>query len=222
MKPETKLGVLFLTAIAALAIPIVFYIYTFGIYISHVHTVWAEMGSAMSGIYGPLLAFLALGVLFVQLLLQREATKLQQETTKHMYDQTHIQAANDQIAFYLGKLDVACVAVDPFTGVTVGRRLDAEFGFPPDQDMRDPAAAVAARRFHEQHPQVFSAWMAYQSVVGGWQAVDGQPYKVTLSSAVDKANVTLSLAVCRALDHGVWCWSEGNLSGPYLFGRMPT
>ncbi len=194
--------------------PIVLYVHTFGPEVSRNHQRWAEMGSAMSGIYGPLLALMAFAVLAYQ-------SMLQQQTTKHMFDQAHIQAANGDIAFYLGKLDSICSKQDP-AGVTVAYRLIDEFGFPPGTDMRDPTALAAAKRFHRDYPQIFTAWMAYQSILSGLQSVDESAYKVTLSSAKQKAIVTLSLGVCMALDQGVWCWCEGRLFGPYLFGQVPS
>jgi hypothetical protein len=197
-----------------LVAPIVIYVRTFGSELSDSHQRWAEMGSAMSGIYGPMLALLGFGVLTYQ-------SMLQQQTTKHMFDQTSIQASNSDVDFYLAKLETSCAKFDQ-NGVTIGQRLDDEFGFLSGTGLRDPAATTSARRFHEQHPQVFAAWMAYQSVVAGLQSVDETPYRASFSSARQKANVALSLAVCRALDHGVWCWSEGRLSGPYLFGQIPT
>jgi hypothetical protein len=202
------------TICVLLAAPIWAYVHTFGPELSHNHTRWAEMGSAMSGIYGPLLALLGFVVLAFQ-------SVLQQQTTKHMFDQTHIQAANSEIAFYLEKLEVACQKQDP-AGVTVGYRVVDEFGFPPGTNMRDPICVAAARRFHGEYPQLFTAWMAYQSVLSGLQSVDESAYRVTLSSAKQKAIVTLSLGVCMALDQAVWCWCEGNLFGPYLFGDVPT
>ena len=43
--------------------PIAVYIWRFGIIISNQHLRWAEMGSAMSGIYAPILSLLTLVVL---------------------------------------------------------------------------------------------------------------------------------------------------------------
>jgi hypothetical protein len=78
---------------AILAAPIVIYINKFGFKISNDHTRWAEMGSAMSGIYGPILAWLAFGVLILQV-------RMQSESNKHMLDQAYVQNAREDVDFY--------------------------------------------------------------------------------------------------------------------------
>ena len=64
-------------AIFAVAIisPVAVYVYTFGKELSNDHSRWAEMGAAMSGIYSPLIALLALAVLSFQLVAQRYLNK---------------------------------------------------------------------------------------------------------------------------------------------------
>jgi hypothetical protein len=221
MKTEKLVGAALLIVLALIVAPIAVYIYTFGFTINDRENAWAAMGSAMSGIYGPMLAVLTLILLTMQLLFQRESTRLQQETTKHMHDQTHIQAANEQIAYYLGRLDKACQEKEQ-DGRTVAQRLIDQFAFPPTADIRGPAQIAAAKQFDAQNPQLFATWNAYQCVLSGLSAVDGAPYDVSLTTSQQKAIVTMSYALCVALDNGVWCASEGRLPGPYRFARIPS
>lgn len=197
---------------ALLLSPVVVYTRTFGDTLSHDHSRWAEMGSAMSGIYGPILAVLGFAVLALQL-------QLQQQQTKHMYDQTYIQSANDNIAFYLSKLEMALDAVMA-DGRTVGNRLQAEFQWATVAQLRTPEFLAVAKAITTSHPQAYAAWVAYQNVLSGLRSNDESVYKVSANSALEKANVAVSFAMGVTLDHYVWCRCEGRLNGPYLFSDL--
>jgi hypothetical protein len=85
-----------LVALVLLA-PIIFYIHMFGLSISNNHSRWSEMGSAMSGLYTPILALLTLSVLVIQVRMQTEMNKL-------AFDQQYITEARDDIQYYLFQL----------------------------------------------------------------------------------------------------------------------
>ncbi len=61
-----------------LCLPIIFYIYNFGLGIWQEHSDWAVMGSALGGIYTPILAILTLAVLIKQLQLQVQVKNYEQ------------------------------------------------------------------------------------------------------------------------------------------------
>ena len=59
-------------------LPIAFYIYHFGVGLWNSHTDWALMGSALGGIYTPILAILTLAVLLKQLQIQTQVRNYEQ------------------------------------------------------------------------------------------------------------------------------------------------
>lgn len=196
---------------ALLAAPIAIYVDTFGSSLSHNHEYWSQMGSAMSGIYGPILALLGFGVLAVQLMLQ-------QQTTRHMFDQTYIQTASADLAFYLSKLEVA-LAEKMSDGTTVRSYLDERFKYIELEQLRAAPASAAANFLNTEHPQISAAWLAIQSIFGGLAAGEGHAYVLPPTAAKQKAVVVLSYAMCVTLDHYVWCVSGGRLRGPYFFSN---
>jgi len=78
--------------------PMALYIRTFGNELSDSHPRWAEMGAAMSGIYSPIIALLALMFLIMQV-------RLQNQINRHQYDQSFIQEARSDSHYYLEQLD---------------------------------------------------------------------------------------------------------------------
>lgn len=198
--------------LAILLAPVLLYRHTFGSHISTDISDWTAMGTAMAGIYGPLLAVLTFVVLVFQV-------RLQSESGKHTIDQSHVQQANSDITFYLERLEAALAVNHPVGGRSIGKFL--RDGFAPcttlDQ-LRDLHRAAVI--VNQDHSKLFAAWSAYQSVVAGLQAVDEQPYIKTLSSAQQRATTVLGFEMCVTLDNFVWSLSEGRLSGPYLFSPV--
>jgi hypothetical protein len=199
----------FLTILLA---PVLLYRHTFGSHISTKTEDWTAMGTAMAGIYGPLLAVLTLVVLVFQV-------RLQAESGKHTFDQAHVQQANSDIAFYLEQLETALAVNHPFSGRSIGKYLSDAYAPRTTLDQLRDLHRVAAV-VNEDHSKLFAAWSAYQSVVAGLQKVDAQPYIKTLASARQRATTVLTFEMCVSLDNFVWSLSEGSLEGPYLFSPL--
>ncbi|GGC87530.1 hypothetical protein [Halopseudomonas salina] len=85
-----KLALAILAAGAALLAPIAIYIWHFGWRITSDHGQWAEMGSAMAGIYAPLLGLLTLGILWQQHQTLKAQHTLQREQQSFLHEQ-HVQ-----------------------------------------------------------------------------------------------------------------------------------
>ncbi|HFQ4941758.1 TPA: hypothetical protein ACGUTZ_004303 [Vibrio vulnificus] len=73
-----KSRIYILGAIVVLVAPVAFYIVTFGIGIWDSHSDWAAMGSAIGGLYTPILALLTLAVLIKQLQIQAQVKDYEQ------------------------------------------------------------------------------------------------------------------------------------------------
>lgn len=68
-----------LFGMVAFTAPLLIYLFTFGFFLSSDHQRWAEFGSAMSGIYAPIVAVTTLAVLLAQV-------GLQKQINDHSYD----------------------------------------------------------------------------------------------------------------------------------------
>lgn len=208
-----SVGLMRLATLALLMAPIVIYVDKFGGHITSDHQRWAEMGSAMSGIYGPILAFLAFGVVILQ-------ARMHSESNNHMANQSHIQQADSDIAFYLARLESA---LDKRTsdGGTVGKHLMALFADAKIDQLREESTTTTAMLINREHSQLFAAWLAFQSIAPGLAVVKEHPYSKSLSSAKQRANVVLSLGMCITLDKYTWCLAQGASNGPFLFSDLP-
>lgn len=211
----------------ALIAPIIVYMSTFGTSISRSDETWSKMGSAMSGIYGPILAFLAFAVLAYQARLQQMTTQLQHETTKHMFDESRLRSMDIDAVFYLARLEAAVQEVSA-DGRTIREQLKELTMYASLAHLRDPQVISQVQAINREHSRIGPAWTAFQSILGGLVDVDDAPYQLLLSTTTLRATVVLSFEMCVALDNFVWCNSVESLRGPFLFseqvrlGQLPT
>lgn len=197
---------------AILIAPIAVYISKFGFHITSDHTRWAEMGSAMSGLYGPILAWLAFGVVMVQ-------AKMQGESNKHAYDQAYIQNAREDVGFYLTRLEEV-LEKPTSNGHTPRDILMSSFAFASIDQLSSDELKPLCRAMNLEIPQLQSLWSAIYSIYEGLRCNNEQPYTLQFTSAEQKAIVLLSFPVCVALDHYVYCISDGRLRYHYNFSRI--
>lgn len=86
--------------VIVLLIPLILYSYIFGTGLSTKSQEWANFGSAMSGIYAPILSIFTLVLLVLQL-------RMQAKLNTHEYDQAYIGQGRADIEFYLNQLQKA-------------------------------------------------------------------------------------------------------------------
>lgn len=194
-----------------LLVPIGAYISIFGFSISANHGRWGEMGSAMSGIYGPILTVLTLAVLVVQV-------RMQSESNKHVYDQAHLQLAQADLTFYLCRLEAQLKAT-VVSGVAPAVILRS-FMFVTLDELRNFHLRALAVDFNRQHSTIIATWQAVLSIYRGLLVVNEQPYVQHLTSGKLKAISILSYEVCTALDNCIWSSSEEQRDASYFFGAM--
>ena len=201
--------VVVLVVLAALLAPIAVYLWTFGTELSHVHQRWAEMGSAMSGIYTPLLAILTLAVLVAQV-------NLQFRMNKHTFDQCYVQDARSDVHFYLDQL--ASELSRKFDdGSEVKTMLIEGFSYANAAQLSEPKVLEIAKTLNRRHHRLVAAWSAYYSVLAGLRSNSYHPYSITYATTKQKAIAMLSYDGCAALDNLVWCVSEGRLHLAFEF-----
>ncbi|NIG19346.1 hypothetical protein F3J37_11755 [Pantoea sp. Al-1710] len=86
-------------------LPIVFYASVFGIGIWKSHDDWAKMGSALGGIYSPLIAFTTLLLLFRQ-------QQFNEESHKQKMDADFIRDANSKCESYITLAGAQCAKIE--------------------------------------------------------------------------------------------------------------
>ncbi|MDP8568269.1 hypothetical protein [Methylophilus aquaticus] len=192
-----------------LLFPIGVYVYNFGFVILDDHQRWAEMGSAMSGIYGPILTILTLLVLIFQL-------NLQEKLNRHTYDQAYVQEARADINFYLDQLSKAFASKfedDKF----VGQVLTDTFAYSTKQELLTSPLIEIAKALDKHHSSLLTSWAAYYSVLAGIGVHQRYPYENAHIAARNKAVALFSYAGCAALDNFLFAVSEERLKIPYAF-----
>lgn len=194
---------------AVLAAPVVAYVATFGFCISGSHARWGEMGSAMSGLYTPILSLLTLGVLVGQ-------ARSQVRMNTHHFDQTYIQEARADIEYYLTQLDLELSKTLP-DGTSLHCFVNSVFAYARLEDLRSEDVRQSAKNLNRQFPRIFSVWSALCSIFAGLDSQKRYPYESNFVAAKQKAVAIISFETCVALDQYVWCTSEENLKFPFQF-----
>lgn len=173
--------------------PVIFYVSVFGVELSSDHTRWAEFGSAMGGIYSPMIAVLALLVLLRQV-------NLQQQLAKHELDQGYLQQARQDIEFYGTQL-AAALSVDVLPGKSMLSVLEEKFRFLSASDLEQEEIRVLAESIHQVSPSAFDLWMAINPILTGLNTSRDQMYVLTFESSRQKLIALLSFRICVALDN---------------------
>lgn len=215
MEHLSKRGVVVVRCVLAILLiaPVFVYIRTFGTEISSNHLRWAEMGSAMSGIYGPILTILTISLLIYQLFLQGE-------TNKHMSDHAYLQQADVNVAFYLDRLEKALNSLDA-NGERSRDLLESAFmNATRIAELKTQPAVATSTYLNRRFPEVFAAWSAFQAIISGLEAGEGHSYRLSLTSAKQRAIVVLSFGTCVMLDNYCWCLHRGGQDVPYVFSPL--
>lgn len=199
--------------------PISKYIQHFGTRVSSDHVRWAEMGSAMSGIYGPILASLTFVVLVFQFVLQRQTTLLQITTTRHMLDQAYIQNAREDVSFYLTKLSESLDMANR-SGITVRQHLLNHFENVSVIKLLSPEAKQTADSIEKLYPQVHAAWSAIYCIYGAVADHPGRDYQMLLVSSCQRTEAMIDHKTCVALDNYIYSLRQGKPAYPYQYSEQ--
>jgi len=211
MSPKQKniLAIFFLIGIFS---PIMLYVYMFGFHLSSSHQRWAEFGSAISGIYSPLIAFIALLVLIGQ-------AKAQVAMNKHNYDQTYIQEGRKDIDYFIDKLD-SYLGKSYDQQLTVKEYLERDFGQLSLAELLSPNIQELAINFNIKHPKVFDVWLAIYPIIKGIGTPKEFPYEHNFTSTLLRISSTISLGTCIAIDNLYLSASEDIQKGNYYFTNV--
>lgn len=207
--PNKRVIWLFLAAYGA---PLVVYLAIFGPVLSPDHQRWAEFGSAMSGIYSPIVAVTTLAVLLAQV-------GLQKQINDHSYDQAHFEQARADIEFYAihlaQKLDQMALP-----GQTFRSLLHLNFQPRTVVELDSDALRTMAANIDAAMPGVMGMWFGVYPILAGLATSDQARYRMTLTSSLQKLIALLSLETCIALDNYHRARTEGQLTVVYQFSTL--
>lgn len=213
---STRLVAAIRVALAAtiLLLPVVVYVWQFGWSLSNNHARWAEFGSAMAGIYTPILALATLGILVMQV-------QLQGRMHKHEIDQAFIQQARSDIEFYAVRL--ATLLNERATQVdTLGEFICAEFQLSAAAQLDDERLRVLARDINRQFPQLLALEQAVQAILAGLSATTAGQFQAAYMASIQKLIAMLGFGACVALEHYERTFSEGRGVQSYHFSPCLT
>lgn len=207
--------VLITGAVIAIASPIIVYSYTFGIHISADHNRWAEMGSAMSGIYTPALSALTVVILFFQLNILKSQTTIQSEMAKFTVKESVARLRQNMLDDYQDKLE----HIFPSELDTRKRMRDAgiDIYFGKNPDVLDTLHTEAIS-LHMSRPEILDAWCGVYVALEGLENHENEYIRTIHGLMILKIATTLSSPVAIALDNYHYASKTGRFRR-YKFSR---
>jgi hypothetical protein len=199
-------------AVAVLAAPTCVYIWKFGFQLSADHTRWGEFGSAMSGIYTPVLALATLAVLLMQV-------SLQKQVHDHDVDQAFIQQARADVEFYVQRL-AEVLTIRLSYGNQAEEILRAHFQPPAIADLDSQQLRDLSTEVDEASPRIYALWSAIQAILAGLSATDQAPFRMVYTATLQKLIAMLGFESCVALEHFHRVRTQGRLAGSYHFSPL--
>lgn len=193
--------------------PIVFYIYQFGVGIWKEHDDWAAMGSAIGGLYSPIIALLAFVVLSVQV-------RSQLKSEAHNVDMLFIQGCKEDIEFGITRLESELGVQISDQSETVGDYLNRISDDYIDQRIDEAEAEKLFCDFNSLFPKVLPLWCSVNSTLLGLGNSQIFPYEHNFVASKLKINGVLAPKCCKSLDMLIF-FTVGN-SNNLLFWDKPT
>ncbi|MDW2372085.1 hypothetical protein R7190_25110 [Vibrio sp. 1078-1] len=198
--------ILWLVLLAILIAPIAIYSFQFGIGVWSQHEDWASMGSALGGIYSPLIALLAFAVIFAQ-------ARVQLLSEQHSRDMVFIQDSKQDFNFYIERLDI--VLNQKIDGeVTVNHFLINMLESVPDEDLLNIEVIDLCKRFDSQYKKVWGLWCGITPLLKGLESQKYFPYQHNFIGLKLRAVSMLSQQTCSCLDKLDYVLSKGRSSKP--------
>lgn len=201
-----------LLILGAIAAPVVVYLYVFGTSLSSSHTRWAEFGSAIGGIYSPLVALLTLTVLAQQV-------RLQTQMNVHEADQAYLQQAREDIEFYSIQMAQAMNLI-ALPGATLRAVLHEHFKPQSLGELDSLQLRQLAANIHVHMPSAFDIWAAVYPILMGLKVGNTRMYDMTHGSSIQKLIALLSFETCVALDNFHRARTEGQGKVAYEFSSL--
>ena len=205
-------SILFFILVLIFLTPVVVYVATFGASLSKSHSIWSEFGSAMSGIYAPIVALTTLMVLLAQL-------GLQKQLHTHETDQAYIHQARSDIEFYCTQLAKTMGAILT-QGKTTRALLHENFQPSAADELDDEKHRELAANIHDIAPGTVDLWGVIYPIFFGLTAGKTGNYQMTLNSSKQKLIAMLSYETCVCLDNLYRARTEGRINIDYCFSPL--
>jgi hypothetical protein len=184
-----------LAVLAVLLLPLLLYVWQFGGQLSPHHSRWGEFGSAMSGIYTPLLAVATLVVLIMKV-------RLQAQMHDYQRDEAFVLRARADVEFYAQRLQAA-LAAKVQSGESLRDVVRADFQPPSRDELDSQRLRSLAEEVDAAFPELLALTYAVQAVLAGLSATCQRRSKSDpLCGGVAEVNLT-HLGGTRAVGAGV-------------------
>jgi hypothetical protein len=205
-------------ALLVLVGPIAAYVNTFGFTISDCHTCWSEFGSAMAGIYGPIIAALTLYILYAQ-------NKAQTAMHSHQLTQEILSKAHGRIQLHLSLLTEVLSTGGSSAGAALPhlapeQQLHASFKNLTLANLSNQALQQHALALHAMYPKIVENWSGVYANFGGFARITDPRYEGDRLSMEFTIFATLSRPMCIALDNYHYCVTQDQVRIPYHFSPI--
>lgn len=172
----------FLLFVALLA-PIGFYGYHFGVGMWDKHSDWALMGTALSGIYTPILTLLTLLVITIQLVV----------THKSINHSNNMEYINDGKSEYKESLDRLMYWLNPEKSAALDELL-LILNETPEQDLKDKLYSFA-----EKYP-IIHLWRMNSYILTDFGTRTDKGFKLAYLKLRGQTETLLGISRCKVLD----------------------
>lgn len=209
MKVKIRKALVVILAVGIVLLPLLLYVYQFGLSLSTNQSHWSEFGSFLSGIYSPLIALAALFILAIQLRIQRAMSK-------HHHDQAFISCSREDINFYINKLEKK-LEKDYEDGISIKDYIDTHFRFLDASNLTRQDTIKQIQLFHKEHQYIVNIWLAIYPILKGLEADKSYPYKHNFEAAKIRVATCFSFGTCVAIDNLYYVITNDINNGKYYY-----
>ncbi len=192
--------------------PLAIYVARFGFSLSSDHARWGEFGSAMAGIYAPIIGLTTLAVLVAQV-------RLQSQMNDHEVRQARISLARADIEFYATQLAQQLDQI-VLPGKTLRSVLHVNFQPDSAQELDSDSLRSLAANIDAESPSVLGIWFGVYPILTELAAVKHQTFEVTLYACLQKLVALLGFETCVALDNFHRARTQGKIGVTYRFSPL--
>ncbi len=200
-------------SLTVILLPLMVYCSKFGFVITADHDRWAQFGSALSGIYSPILGVLTFIVLIRQL-------ELQAVITRHQLDQDVTGPARSDITHALDAI-ITATEVDCIPGQSRGQLLLTHFATASREDLLRDESYQLAMGVLFGTPNLFALWLQVSSTLVALRSHQSVTFQSAFASCNLKVTAKLGHFLCVGIENAYFAFLKGDLAhGSVLFSPV--